>query len=245
VESNKKIKGWVTYTCNDKFIEGVIFLKKSLVRVKSQYELYCMVTEFVTKEGRENLKINGIRLIDIEKIHIKRTEGIKDRYSENSWMMFSKFNLWRLTQFDSLVYLDADLIFIKNADELISQISLNENVSFAAGSKSNKKQLIDQVIHLAKVENFLEKYQLNYFPYIFNNKGESLVDYIAKYETLTDDYFKIIKHLGIDLNQSFNPVYPLFQKNKYHYKDIYDQESKTIVAKKFEEEIDAFQYTYD
>ena len=33
-----------------------------------------------------------------------------------------------------------------------------ENVSFAAGSKSNKKQLIDQVIHLAKVENFLEKY---------------------------------------------------------------------------------------
>lgn len=91
----------------------------------------------------------------------------------------------------------------------------------------------------------LAKYQLNYFPYIFNNKGESLVDYIAKYETLTDDYFKIIKHLGIGLNESFNPVYPLFQKNKYHYKDIYDQESKTIVAKKFAEEIDAFQYTYD
>ena len=41
---------------------------------------------------------------------------------------------------------------------LFPHMTVLENVSFAAGSKSNKKQLIDQVIHLAKVENFLEKY---------------------------------------------------------------------------------------
>ena len=40
---------------------------------------------------------------------------------------------------------------------LFPHMTVLENVSFAAGSKSNK-QLIDQVIHLAKVENFLEKY---------------------------------------------------------------------------------------
>jgi iron(III) transport system ATP-binding protein len=33
-----------------------------------------------------------------------------------------------------------------------------ENISFAAGSRKNKKQLIDQVIQLAKVDNFLQKY---------------------------------------------------------------------------------------
>ena len=41
---------------------------------------------------------------------------------------------------------------------LFPHMTVLENVSFAAGAKSNKKQLIDQVIHLAKVENFLEKY---------------------------------------------------------------------------------------
>ena len=41
---------------------------------------------------------------------------------------------------------------------LFPHMTVLENVSFAAGANSNKKQLIDQVIHLAKVENFLEKY---------------------------------------------------------------------------------------
>ena len=33
-----------------------------------------------------------------------------------------------------------------------------ENISFAAGSQQNKKQLINQVVKLAKVEDFLKKY---------------------------------------------------------------------------------------
>jgi ABC-type Fe3+/spermidine/putrescine transport system ATPase subunit len=33
-----------------------------------------------------------------------------------------------------------------------------ENISFAAGSHKNKKQLVDQVVQLAKVKNFLNKY---------------------------------------------------------------------------------------
>jgi len=41
---------------------------------------------------------------------------------------------------------------------LFPHMTVLENISFAAGSKSNKKQLIDQVINLSKVENFLDKY---------------------------------------------------------------------------------------
>ena len=41
---------------------------------------------------------------------------------------------------------------------LFPHMTVLENISFAAGSKSNKKQLIDQVINLSKVENFLYKY---------------------------------------------------------------------------------------
>jgi len=41
---------------------------------------------------------------------------------------------------------------------LFPHMTVMENISFAASSKSNKKQLIDQVINLAKVDNFLDKY---------------------------------------------------------------------------------------
>jgi len=41
---------------------------------------------------------------------------------------------------------------------LFPHMTVLENISFAAGSKSNKKQLIDQVINLSKVENFLDTY---------------------------------------------------------------------------------------
>ena len=41
---------------------------------------------------------------------------------------------------------------------LFPHMTVLENISFAASSKSNKKQLIDQVINLAKVDNFLDKY---------------------------------------------------------------------------------------
>ena len=41
---------------------------------------------------------------------------------------------------------------------LFPHMTVLENISFAAGSQQNKKQLINQVIKLAKVEDFLKKY---------------------------------------------------------------------------------------
>ncbi len=41
---------------------------------------------------------------------------------------------------------------------LFPHMSVLENISFAAGSQKNKKQLIDQVTRLAKVNNFLDKF---------------------------------------------------------------------------------------
>jgi len=126
---DKNLNAYVSYLCNDKFLEGVIALKKSLKRVGTQFDLYCMVTEEVTEDCRNKLNENEILLIDIEKIQVRRSEGIKDRYKENSWMMFTKLNLWKLIQFQSIIYLDADVIVLKNIDQVFS---LSRECNFAA-----------------------------------------------------------------------------------------------------------------
>ena len=60
----------------------------------------CMITEDVTEEGRQILMDSGYSDLPIvDKIIPQRTDGIKDRYKDNSWMMYTKLNLWSLTQY--------------------------------------------------------------------------------------------------------------------------------------------------
>jgi glycogenin glucosyltransferase len=118
-------KTFITYLCNDLFIHGAIALINSLKLNKTEYQVSCMVTEEVTLSGRETLTNAGFVLVDIEKINATRTDGIKDRYKENSWMMFTKLNLVRLTQFSKVVFLDADCLAIKNVDDMFDFPSIS------------------------------------------------------------------------------------------------------------------------
>lgn len=114
---NKKYS-WVTYLCDNSFLEGVLCLNKSLLNVNSKFKLMCMITQNVSIETRNNLKLNNIPFVLVEKIVSKRTKGIKDRYSDRSWMMFTKLNLWSLIDFNKIIYLDADILLLKNCDHL-------------------------------------------------------------------------------------------------------------------------------
>ena len=118
-------KSFITYLCNDFFVPGAVALINSLKANETKYEVSCMITEGVSDEGRETLLKYGYTLIDIEKIVPNRTEGIKDRYRENSWMMFTKLNLWRLLEYDKLVFLDADCLAIDNVDEMMDMPSVS------------------------------------------------------------------------------------------------------------------------
>ena len=98
------MKAFATYLCNDVFIPGAVALINSLKHHKTEHSIICMVTDGVTKEGRKTLENNGFLLENIEKIIPNRVEGIKDRYKDNSWMMFTKLNLWRMTNYEKLVF---------------------------------------------------------------------------------------------------------------------------------------------
>ena len=112
-------KAFITYLCNDYFIEGAIALANSIRFTRSKYPIACMVTSEVTTEGRERLTKVGYELLDIERIVPNRVSGIKDRYKDNSWMMFTKLNLWRQLDYEKLVFIDADCLVLQNIDEMM------------------------------------------------------------------------------------------------------------------------------
>lgn len=125
-------KSWVTYCFNDEFLPGVIALSNSLKKVGTSYPLICIIGPGVSKFAFEKLLIKGIYVQRLSEKDVVRVQGnFKDRYSNHSEIMFSKLNIFRLGGLRRCVYVDADMIFLRNADELflgkgISMVPLSQ-----------------------------------------------------------------------------------------------------------------------
>ena len=76
-------------------------------------------------------------------------------------------------------------------------------------------------------------------PFIFNDKEEKLVNYIGKYEQLSQDFKIICAHLGISAKLPRLNVY-----RTKDYKKYYNEEMIEIVRQKFASDIEAFKYSF-
>ncbi len=80
----------------------------------------------------------------------------------------------------------------------------------------------------------------NQLDYITDTEGKVAVDYIGKFEYLEKDMKKITEYLKLDktelphINRSTHTAY-------HHY---YTDETKKIIAKRFERDLDYFKYTF-
>jgi len=77
-------------------------------------------------------------------------------------------------------------------------------------------------------------------PWILDEKGECMVDFIGRFERLQDDFDKICDRVDI-------PRSKLPHKNKTdhgHYSEYYDSESREIVERKFRKDIAEFGYEF-
>jgi hypothetical protein len=79
----------------------------------------------------------------------------------------------------------------------------------------------------------------NQFNYL-NFHGKVGVDFLGRFENLRGDFEVITKEIGL-------PYVTLPHTNKSDhkpYRELYDDESKKVIAKKYETDIDLFKYTF-
>lgn len=108
-------------TDNPSYINGVLLLRESLVRVKSKYPLYVGITEDVPDEIKNILKQADIKTIVLDKLetpaNIYEHNKKADPMRADIWKYtLTKFGIFSLTQFDKVIYCDSDLMFYKNVD---------------------------------------------------------------------------------------------------------------------------------
>tara|TARA_B100001093_G_scaffold472727_1_gene496086 strand:+ start:1251 stop:2177 length:927 start_codon:yes stop_codon:yes gene_type:complete len=123
------VYGYITYISNDRDIRGVLSLYFNLKKVKSKYNLFCVCTENVSGSAKQNIRQIGVIVKEfnlMEKLtSCNIDENFKDMIIDRH--LFGKFFIFNISEIDSFVYLDTDILIEKNIDHLFAQ-SKNSNI---------------------------------------------------------------------------------------------------------------------
>lgn len=114
---------YVSYLSEDTYTYGIVLLNETLKQVNSQYPLHIIVTKDVSAPCLEILSQIGVtyELVDkipMPQVFVDYNELLNMRQARIWKDTFTKFNIFKLTQFDKIVFLDADVMILKNIDHL-------------------------------------------------------------------------------------------------------------------------------
>ncbi|KAL0072090.1 hypothetical protein AAF712_001013 [Marasmius tenuissimus] len=110
---------YVTLLTKQSYLAGVLVLHHSIKAVASKYPLVVMVTPAVTEGVRDILRRQGLQLYDIESLmpeQGRHSLSESDARFHDTW---TKLRVFQVDDFERVVLLDADMIVMKNMDELM------------------------------------------------------------------------------------------------------------------------------
>jgi len=114
-EAKNNKYSYVSVLTTDDYLPGLIVLNDSLLKTKPVYGFLVLVSPNVSKQTLEKLK----RLKIEYKVLEKDIHNPTDVNQDHRWFpTYSKLCIFDQTQFDKIVYLDVDMLVLKNIDEL-------------------------------------------------------------------------------------------------------------------------------
>ena len=125
---------YVTLVTNANYALGARALMRSIMLTGSKAERIVLHTSAVTTEDLAQLELYNVRLVQTDLLptsaafnvrHSRKaqheaapfTKGEKPKF-HTPLDNFAKLRLWELTEYDSVVFIDADAIMLKNCDKL-------------------------------------------------------------------------------------------------------------------------------
>jgi alpha-N-acetylglucosamine transferase len=120
LETPARRYAYVTAITTDDYVPGVLALKVALKMAAARYPLISMVGEKVSPKTEKLIQSYGIETIRVPNVVIpdetcERNSSVKMNYWNNS---FSKLAVMSLSEYEKLVYVDSDMLVIRNIDEL-------------------------------------------------------------------------------------------------------------------------------
>lgn len=110
---------WVTLLTQPNYFTGVKALHYSLKHSGTQWPLIVMVTDAIDLNLREELQALGCVIHPVEPL--MPDAGLEQHYASAQFgEVWSKLRAWELTGCERVVFLDADMLVLRNMDELFT-----------------------------------------------------------------------------------------------------------------------------
>ena len=162
-ENFMECNAYVTTLSTESYLDGVLALDKSLKNVGARYPLYVVLNEEIPNKVEIQLKEKGIETLRRKKIELpeeivnKNNSVGKDRWSYT----FDKLNVFELTQFKKIVFLDSDIYVRKNIDDLFEKPHMSAVIDKRYGPHVTARflKLTSGVIVIEPAKNQLEKFK--------------------------------------------------------------------------------------
>uniref|UniRef100_A0A914CKX8 glycogenin glucosyltransferase n=1 Tax=Acrobeloides nanus TaxID=290746 RepID=A0A914CKX8_9BILA len=116
-----KPNAWVTLATNDGYAIGALVLAHSLRKVATAHKIHIIYTDGVTPNMLHQLQstFDDSTLVDV--LDSKDEANLALIQRPDLGVTFTKLHCWLLTQYAKCVFLDADTLVIRNADELFER----------------------------------------------------------------------------------------------------------------------------
>ena len=115
------MRAFVTLLSNESYLKGVMGLNRALKDVGSIYPLYCMLSASVGDELVKSLEIEGIVCIHLPNSCLIEDEELKEGNFSHWSYTFDKLQMWGLTQFEKIIFIDSDMLILRNIDSLFEE----------------------------------------------------------------------------------------------------------------------------
>lgn len=104
----------------DKYIAGAIVLADSIRKLGSLADLVVLVTNDVSKDGKEILKKFYDHVIDVDYINVENWRSKIQKHRAYLDLVFTKFCVFNLVQYKKVLLIDADAIILKYPDHIFT-----------------------------------------------------------------------------------------------------------------------------
>ncbi len=117
---------YVTLLTDDTYTYGICLLVASMKKVNTKYPLFVLITEDVSEPCIEILNQLKVKYKKVDKIpitnHIYKHNEILNAPLAAVWKnCWTKFHIYDLTEFDKIVFFDADVMILQNMDHLFNK----------------------------------------------------------------------------------------------------------------------------
>lgn len=118
-------QAFVTCATNDTYALGALVLGHSLRNVQTSRKLAIIITPQISSKIRGLLGNVFDVVKEVDLLDSKDETNLAILTRPDLGVTFTKFQCWRLTQFQKCVFLDADILVLKNCDELFEKDELS------------------------------------------------------------------------------------------------------------------------